>query len=289
VNPDDETFTTTHLVTIDNNGFAGSLKDVELSDTTTTAASTCEITSVVLLSGSATGLAGVGTVFDSASDSVEVADTLGGSIRVALECTSPDNPFRNAVAVKARSAVGAPQDITDTDLETTVEAGVCEADLNVGLVLKKWCQGDDGEALNHPMGPNPYFLVPDDENTLGLSVFLKPPSYAPEVCVDIELSNPSANQKMVVDSFSDTDLGNLLPIGGLTLNVSGSLGDSFVVSTCYTPTGPDGSNGVDPINPADAIYSDTANATAHGKLDLAPASAGPVTASCKLCPTCPCD
>lgn len=287
VNPADETFTTTHLVTISNDGFGGTLRDVELSDTSTSATKTCEIISIVPANaGEATGYtAAVGSVFNSSTDSFEVADTLTGSISVELECTTPDNPFRNAVAVKARAATGAPQDIIDNDLETTVEAGVCEADLNVGLVLKKWCQGDDGSAVGHPMGLNPYFGVADTENPFvpEIGVFLNPPNYTAQVCVDIELSNPSTNQRMVVDTFSDSDLGTLLPAGGLTLNVDGQAGDSIVVSRCYGPATPDNAGG-NPVNPINATYSDTVSATAHGKLDNATASAGPVTATCELCP-----
>lgn len=285
VNPADETFTTTHMVTITNDGFGGSLYNVELSDTLTTADKTCEIKSIVSSPGGATGLSGVGFVFDDASDSVQVAESLSGTVTVELECTTPDNPFRNAVAVKSSSFQGAPQDVTDSDTETTEEAGVCEADLNVGLALNKWCQGDDGGTSN----PNPYYGdgTANAENPLELSVFLKPPNYVPEVCVDIELSNTSSNQRMVIDTLADSDLGNLLPMGGLTLNPLGTAGDKYSVSRCYTPTAPDGADG-SPINPALAMYTDSVSATGHGKLDNAPASAGPVTATCGLCPTCDC-
>jgi hypothetical protein len=287
VNPTDATFTTTHMVTITNDGFGGTLRDVELADPTAVSGTTCEIKSIAVdanVPGGATINAGaVGFVFNLADESVEVADALGGAISVELECTSTANPLRNQVAVKSRAAVGAPQDITATDLESTVEAGVCEFELNAGLQLKKWCQGDDGLEIGHPMGENPYHGVADTENPLELGVFLKPPSYSPEVCVDIELSNTSPNQQMVVDSFSDSDLGNLLPAGGITLNPMNTTGDSTVVSRCYTPTAPDGATG-DPIDPSLATYSDTVEATGHGKIDNATASAGPVTATCELCP-----
>jgi len=280
VDPVNETFTTTHLVTIDNDGFGGALYNVELSDTLTSATKTCEIKSIAS-SGGASGISGVGFVFDDASDSVKVADSLSGTLTVELECTTPDNPFRNAVAVKAGSFPGAPLDVIDSDTETTEEAGVCEADLNVGLALNKWCQGDDGGTSN----PNPYYGdgSANTENPLELSVFLKPPNYVPEVCVDIELSNTSSNQRMVIDSLADSDLGNLLPVGGLILNPLGSAGDKFSVSRCYTPLAPDGADG-SPINPALAMYTDSVSAAGHGKLDNSPASAGPVTATCELCP-----
>lgn len=329
VNAEDETFTTTHRVTINNTGFGGSLRDVELSDTTTLDADNdlsdpedkiCEIKSVETVTGTNEGLAGVGFKFNSSTDSVEVADKLGGSILVTLECTTPDNPFQNRVEVKARAATGSPQDITDFDLESTAEAGVCEAQLGVGLTIKKWCQGDDGTAPLHPMGINPYYygLKAGDSgfdatdpryqsnNPLELGVFLKPTSYAPEVCVDIEIANTNATQRLVFDGntvdcstanfatesrdyICDTDLGNLVPSTGLTLEPAGdSEGkDKASFSRCYTPTGPDGASGI-PVDPSQALYSDTARAQGHGKLKpTQKASAGPVTATCSLCPTCP--
>lgn len=331
INAADETFTTTHRVTISNTGFGGSLRDVELADTTVVDADNdggldpaidkvCTITNVETVSGTNEGLAGTGFVFNQASDSVEVADKLGGSILVTLSCTTPDNPFQNRVEVKARAATGAPQDITDADLETTTEAGVCAYELSEGLAIKKWCQGDDGTASGHPMGMNPYYygLHPGDSgfdatdpryqsnNPLELGVFLKPSSYSPEVCVDIEIANTSTDQRMVFNDSSvdcatadfgtetkdyicDTDLGNLVPTGGLTLEPAGHPTglDKKSFSRCYTPTGPDGSDGTTPVDPAQALYSDTARAQAHGKLNGERASAGPVTATCKLCPTCP--
>jgi hypothetical protein len=296
VNAADETFTTTHTVTIENSGFGGSLRDVELSDTRVAAATantkakTCEIKSVDLISGSASGLAGVGTVFTTSSQSVEVADSLSGTIAVTLECTTGDNPFINAVSVKSRSAAGQPQDVTDTDLEdSNATIAACQADLTVGLRLKKWCQGDDG-LLNQEMGPNPYYVsntnpknTDDPENPLGISVFLKAPTYNAQVCVDIQLSNTSTTQRMVVDSFSDNKLNSLLPAGGLTLNPAGTAGDKFAVNTCYPGAAPDGADGTHDFVPHLATYTDTVEATGHGKLDSQPASAGPVSATCDLC------
>jgi hypothetical protein len=279
-------FTTTHLVTIENDGFGGNLRDVELADPSAVSGDKCTIKAITLEDGTATiDATAVGFVYDVANESREVADSLGGTISVELECVSTDNPFQNTVSVKSRAALGAPQDVTDTDEETTVEAGVCEFDLHTGIALRKWCQGDDGEALGHPMGPNPAFLTPDDENPLGLSVFLKPPNYVPQVCVDIEVSNTSEDQRMVVKTFTDSDLGDLMPVGGLELAPKNTSGDSFIVSRCYTGI-PDQANPghTNPVDPTIATYTDSVSATAEGKIDKVAASAGPVTATCELCP-----
>jgi hypothetical protein len=154
INPATSKFTTTHLVAIRNDGFGGSLRDVAMTDPLAVSGNVCTIKSISVdasVPGGATVTSGaVGSIFDSAGDTVQVADVLGGKITVELECVSSDNPFRNSVAVKARAAVGAAQDIIDTDLESTVEAGVCELALDSGLDLKKWCQDDDGLAVGHP-------------------------------------------------------------------------------------------------------------------------------------------
>jgi hypothetical protein len=286
-NPTTQKFVATHLVSITNDGFGGTLRDVELADPLAVNGRVCEIKSIAVdpaVPGGATiNPAAVGFVFDSAGDSVEVADILGGKIDVELECSSTENSPPNQADVKARAAVGAPQDVTDSDTETDAQAEVCEVTLTSGLKLRKWCQGDDG--VGTVQGENPYFGdgAANLENPLELGVFLKPPSYAPEVCVDIELSNTSADQAMVIDSFSDSDLDSLIPAGGLTLARLNTTGDTFVVSKCYTPTAPDGAVG-DPIDPTNAAYSDTVSAEGHGAVDNVDASAGPVTATCKLCP-----
>ena len=44
-----------------------------------------------------------------------------------------------------------------------------------------------------------------------------------------------------------------------------------------------GLSALPPLLAHNVTYSDTVDATAHGKLDLKPASAGPVTVTCSLC------
>jgi len=288
--PANPIFTTTHKVQISNTGIGGSLYDVALADPSAVSGNACTITGIALDSGSATvDNTAVGFKFDVANESRTVATVLNGTITVDMDCTSGDNPFQNTASVKARSAPGAAQDVTDSDEESTTEAGVCEFDFDSGIAVRKWCQDDDGLATGHPMGPNPAFSTPDPENTLNLGVFLKPPSYVPTVCVDVEISNTSANQRMVIDSWSDDKLGNLLSQSGvpspLVLNPLNTTGDSYIVSTCYTGI-PDqaATPPTNPVDPTNATYTDTVNATAHGEIDNTNESAGPVSATCKLCP-----
>lgn len=285
--PANPVFTTSHLVTISNTGFGGSLRDVELADPTAINGNTCEIITVELASGSATiNPAATGFVFDSAGDSVEVADILSGSISVELECESEENPFRNRADVKARAALGAPQDITDFSFEGD-QANVCEYEFDAGIALRKWCQDDEGEA---PDNLNPAFGVDDPENPLNLGVFLQPPTYLARVCVDVEISNTSEDQQMEVTEWTDDKIGDLLAVTGvpdpLILNPKNTTGDSYIVSTCYTGI-PDQATGTPPSNPIDptaATYTDTVNAVAVGVSDDTEEEAGPVSATCQLCP-----
>lgn len=295
-NPATDTFTTNRTVTITNSSFSGSLADVQLRDlmVSTNAdpnlSTTCTITSFAYAAGAATGVPAPGHVFALSTEFYKVADTLTGALTVALECTSPLNTFQNSVEVKSRAAIGQPDDITAADTEPSSGPGAyqgCQAELHVGLNLKKWCQGDDG-AGDNINGLNPYYTVADPENPLGASVFLKPPLYAPQVCVDIEISNTSTDQKMVIDTWADSDLGNLLPAGGITLNIAGTTGDTRNVQTCYAAGNPDQAipdvnDILPPLLAHNVTYSDTVTATSHGKLDNVRADPAPVTVACSLC------
>jgi hypothetical protein len=198
---------------------------------------------------------------------------------------SEENPFRNRANVKARAAVGAPQDITDTAFEGE-QADVCAYDFDSGIALGKWCQDDEGTSEN----PNPAFAEDDPENPLDLGVFLKAPTYVPTVCVDVAISNTSENQQMEVTEWTDDKLGDLLAMSGvpdpLILNPKNTSGDTYIVSTCYTGI-PDQAAGTPPTNPVDpsqATYTDTVNAKAEGVIDGTEETAGPVSATCELCP-----
>src|SRR3546814_76915 len=187
----------------------------------------------------------------------------------------PHTTLFRSVSVKSSANPGGAQTVVDTDTEAAGDGLTqCTVTLDAGLKLTKFCQGDAGTNEE----PNTLYQEGD------LSVVLNPSNgYAPDVCVDIVLSNTQSSQRMVVDSFSDTDLGNLLPTGGLTLEPLGATGDSYAVSRCYTPTAPDGNQ----TNPGLVTYSDTVSASGRGKTQPIQVVATPKTATCKLCPTCP--
>ena len=281
IDPVDETFQTTHTVTISNDGF-GPIYDVALRDDKIDTGKDCSISAI---SGSGIGTPTIptgGIPFPNSTDYIDVADQLnaGTSMTVALLCITDVNPFENGVSVRSAPTDGGVADVTDSDTELPSVPGDgllgCTAELQTGLKLLKFCQGDPGSDE-----------VPNTQHQTGdLSVFLNPDNnYAPEVCVDIALSNTTDTQRMVIDNFSDSDLGDLLPAGGLTLAPAGSTGDTYNVSRCYTPTAPDGTPPA--TDPSLAQYSDTVSADGHGKISNETAEATPKTATCKLCPTCP--
>ncbi|GAB3379942.1 hypothetical protein [Lysobacter fragariae] len=271
-----ETYTTRHTVTITNDGF-GPIYDVKLTDNAVTATRVCSIASISGGTNPTTVPAG-GILFANNSTPQLIAGGLAGgqSITVGLVCVTDANPFANSATASASASPGGTQDVTDYDPELAGNDGLpgCTLTLGAGLKLTKFCQGDPGTNEE----PNTQYQAGD------ISVFLNPNNgYAPQVCVDIALSNLTSSQRMVIDTFSDTDVGNLLPAAGLTLAPQGTAGDTYYVSKCYNPTAPDGNQ----TNPGLAAYSDTVSATGHGKTQPIPATATPKTATCKLCPTCP--
>ncbi|MBF6025317.1 hypothetical protein [Lysobacter niastensis] len=271
--PDDETFQTKHTVTITNDGF-GTLYDVALRDDKVDTDKVCSITAITG-DGVGTPTVGTGILFPDNETFVAVADRLDAhdSMTITMLCITDVNAFVNGVTVESSATDGGDTDVVDTDLETQAQANVCLAEFDTGLKLTKFCQGDPGTNEN----PNTEFEPGDD------SVVLDPNNgFAPQVCVDVTISSTTSNQKMVIDSWDDDQMGSLLPAGGLTLDPLGS----YVVSRCYTPTAPDN----DETEPGLVTYTDTVTASGHGKQNNATANALPASATCKLCPTCPdCD
>lgn len=277
VDPINETFQTKHTVTVTNDGF-GKIYDVALRDDAVAAGKVCAISAISGGTG-APSVPADGILFPNSSTYVTVADELaaGASMTVDMLCVTDVNPFKNAVSVRSSATDGGTADVTDSDTESDAQAAVCLLDLDTGLKLTKFCQGDPGTEEN----PNTLYAAGDR------SVVLDPTNgYAPQVCVDITLQSTTSNQRMIIDSLSDDKIGNLLPEGGLTLAPLGSAGDTYTVSRCYTPTAPDENQ----TDPGLAQYTDTVTASGRGKINNVSFDALPKSATCKLCPTCPsCD
>lgn len=288
VDPVNETFTTKHVVTINNDGFGGTLYDVELRDDSVATGKVCAIAAINGGTGNPTIPSG-GIVFNDNTQFIEVANQLSGSMTVTLLCSTGDNPFRNGVSVRSKSTPAGASDVTDADTETQAEADVCALTLSAGLKISKWCQGDPGTAGDL----NPAYAARAQANQPNRSVFLNPAnSFKPDVCVDIKLENTTADQRMEIQKFEDSDVGALLteiPLDGKgrrTLAPLNAAGSSVIVSRCYTPTAPDGNQ----TDPGLAAYSDTVSAFGRGAIvPIRFPTVGDIsdTATCKLCPTCP--
>jgi hypothetical protein len=253
------------------------LYDVQILDSAIVAGSKdCSISAISGGSGGPTVPAGGIALSSSTWQTVAGQLNAGAAnaMTVSLICLTPDNPFVNQVSVRSKPTPTGNADVTDADTETTAEADVCQIDLGVGLALTKHCQGDPA---------SPQFQTGDLSVVLDAST-----GYKPKVCVDITLSSTTSDQRQVITSFTDSDLGNLITnvplIGGQRiLEPQGTAGDSVTVSQCYGPAVPDNNQ----TTPGLVQFTDEVNAAGVGKTFPATTSAGPITATCKLCPTCP--
>ncbi|MEO7937942.1 MAG: hypothetical protein ABIR55_04915 [Burkholderiaceae bacterium] len=272
-NPANETFQTKHNVRIENNGY-GPLYGVQIQDNAIIAGSKDCAISTITGGIDPPGTNG-GILLANNTAWTTVADQLNpgaaNAMTVSLIYITSDNPFVNQVSVRSKaSPTSAVADVTDQDTETTAEADVCQLTLGVGLALTKYCHGD-----TH----NPNFKTGD------LSVLLDSSNgYKPKVCVDIKLQSTTPDQRQVITSFTDTDLGNLIGnvplVGGQRiLEPQGTSGDSVTVSQCYSPAVPD--NGQ--TDPHKAQFTDTVNAAGRGKTFPTTSSAGPTSATCDMC------
>jgi hypothetical protein len=272
-NPANETFQTKHNVRIENTGF-GPLYGVQIQDNAIVAGSKdCAISTIT--GGTGTPDTTGGILIPNGSSWTTVANQLdpgaANAMTVSLICITPDNPFVNQVSVRSKTTpTSTLADVTDQDTESPAEADVCQLTLGVGLSLTKHCQGDPA---------SPQFEEGD------LSVLLdSSDGYKPKVCVDITLQSTTSDQRQVITSFTDSDLGNLIAkvplIGGeRILEPQGTAGDSVTVSECYSPAVPDDGE----TDPHLAQFTDEVNAAGKGKTFKTTTSAGPVTATCPMC------
>src|SRR3546814_4277048 len=98
----------------------------------------------------------------------------------------PHTTLFRSVSVKSSANPGGAQTVVDTDTEAAGDGLTqCTVTLDAGLKLTKFCQGDAGTNEE----PNTLYQEGD------LSVVLNPSNgYAPDVCVDIVLSNTQSSR-----------------------------------------------------------------------------------------------
>lgn len=260
VNADGVSVHTKFKVPITNTGI-GTLYDVQLVEKATlggNSGNSCHIAAIQID-------AGEGTMADplqvlplavATNGAVEVLDTLTAksTVDVIVECDTLDNPFLNAVEIRAKSTRNAAApDMIESHTIALNSGEDCKADASPLLDISKTCKGTK---LVYGAG-----------------------YMQPRVCFDIEITNTGKEQLngLVVD---DPKVGGNLALPRTTLGPYGSATDSILLTDqCFTPSVPDGS----PMDPADAKFNNLVMASAVGAISREAANE---TASddCYLCP-----
>lgn len=260
INADGVSVHTKFRVPISNTGI-GTLYDVQLVEKATLggdSGNSCAITGIDLT-------ASEGTMADpllvlpapvSTNGAVEVLDTLNAksTVDVIVECDTLDNPFLNAVEVRAKSSRNAATpDLIESHAIELGSGEECKADASPMLDVSKTCTGTK---LVYSAG-----------------------YMQPRVCFNIEITN-TGKEQLTGLVVNDEKMGGTLALPRTTLGPQGSGTDSILLENqCFTPSAPDGS----PEDPADAKFNNLVMASATGAISKQDASE---TASddCWLCP-----
>lgn len=262
-NPTTEKFETTHIVQIANDGF-GSVSNVRLIDTAVSTNNVCTIIDIE-------GVPDNRTFANNSTALTVFAGTFlpGDELTVTLRCTSvSDNPFINAVTVEATSGGGSTVSDSYDEADDPADYEDCQVTLNPSLSIDKFCS-------SNPSSPD----LGSNQGTM-----LLPPSFAPQVCVDVKVTNTSSPaQKIDVLTLTDDENGPILTseenilaafetankangTGDATNGVRMEPGEIVSFQRCYNPAKPDEGYVTTPvaISPCDAGYSDTVYITAEG-------------------------
>lgn len=260
VSPDGAHFRNEYTVAITNTG-AGPVHDAAFVETANLDGDhSCKLTEidgqdvadVPLITGSAQTIAGM--------------LPSGGMATAKVQCDTLDNPFTNSVSAQAYAAPpvqGQPLPLLLTT-DTVSNSPACTAFQVEGeLLISKACANrfDANDVLVTPAVTMNASLVP-------------------KVCVDIGVTNDS-NQRVTGIQIVD----DMLPADATPLPFSLDPGASRTFENlCYTPAAGD-----DPLetNPGRITFTDQAYAEGTGVLTQQTLASAPVTATCKLCPTCP--
>jgi hypothetical protein len=260
INSDGTSVHTTFAVPITNSG-SSSVYNVKLTEDALSNSNNlnCSITKI---NGSA-----VTAIPLSATVAKDVQATLapGATVTATVECNSLDNPMYNEVTASATTSSSGGTVLTANHPTTAAEE--CAATVNPSLDISKTC------------------IAP---------VTVNPTTLKPHVCVDIVVTNTSA-EKLIEGTVVDDKLGTLASNftlnPGAVLELKNKCYDTYVQDDQPDPTAtpPHAGNSL----PEDVIFSDTATANARGALsgvligdpDAVPARPLPfATAHCPLCP-----
>jgi hypothetical protein len=177
----------------------------------------------------------------------DVVSTLaaGATIDVKVACNSLDNPMLNSVTATATTSSSGGAQLTAD--HTTSAAEQCAATVNPSVDITKTCH---------------------------LPVTINATTMKPHVCVDIVVTNTSA-EKLIEGSVVDDKLGTLA--SNFSLNPGAVL---ELTNKCYdTFVQDDGTN----VLPGDVFFSDEATVAVRGQLSGVQASSF-ATAHCPFCP-----
>lgn len=263
VNADGVSVHTKFNVPITNTG-VGSLRDVQLVEKATLggmSGNSCRITAVAIGAGEGTPANPVLTLPSAllaTNGAVEVADSLAAksTIDVTVECDTLDNPFLNAVEVRAKTSASLAQpDLVESHTIQLDSGEDCKADASPMIDVTKVCKGTK--------------LVYD-------AGYMQP-----RVCFDIEITNTGIERLngLVAD---DTKMGGALTLPRTFLGPQGSDTDSILLTDqCFTPAVPDGDP--PPEDPADAKFNNLVSVSATGAVSKQSASEN-ASDDCYLCP-----
>jgi len=261
VSTDGEHFHNSYTVNITNTG-AGPVFDASFIETSTKLDGDDYVCKMTEINGSP-----ITPVNLTTGTEVEIAATLASqaSATATIECDTLDNPFDNKVSAVAYSS---DPDTTQnavpiTDAEVTNDPSCPAYQVLGALLISKQC------AVDEDTGQPPVTVDPN---------------LAPQVCVDITVTNDRTESINGVniddDQIPDADEPapfNLGPKGSLTASKT-------FEDLCYNPT-----QGDDPTetNPGLVTFTDNASASGTGLLSGSTVTSATVTATCSLCPTCP--
>lgn len=238
--PDGTTLRTTFNVPVTSTG-SGTIHQVKLAEVPNPALGTgesCKITAIGTPTGavSAIPVASLPVTFSNTTP-VTVYTSLPGNTtaNVTIVCDTVDrNPFINKVAVTAKSAAS----LTTPDLSSDHTTGIdengdpvagetCAFSGNADVIAKKCCK----------------------------TVTIDPDTFAPKVCVSIQLQNNS-NPPEALENITVVDnvLGTVLSSGTLTASGAGSILKLTGDALCYTATSADQTG--DPVDADNITFSD---------------------------------
>lgn len=203
----------------------------------------------------------------------------GGGVTATVQCDTLDNPFTNAASAEAYAAPPVQGQPLPLRLTAAASSAACSAFQVEGeLLISKTC-------ANRYDPNDPKVLVTPAVTMVASGT--TPSTLKPKVCVDITVTNDSDVQVTGIQIKDDKLPVDVIP-APFDLEPKGDpdgLDARTFPNLCYTPTAGDV-----PLetNPGLITFKNEAHAEGTGvPATLGTIVSAPMTATCKLCPTCP--